>query len=105
MKTKKLLKKVSKKEVLNFIGKSFFFRTVTYHILGKVKDIVAVAGTNYFLLETGSSWVADSGRFSTAINTGELNEVEVIKMRNHLVNPASCVDILEWHHPLPTETK
>ena len=102
----KTSKNESTKEIkLNFIGKCFFFRTVSYHILGRVKSVIDVCGTKFFLLETGSSWVADSGRFSEAINNGCLNEVEVIKKSNHLVNPDSCVDILEWNHPLPTETK
>ena len=109
---KKVAKKVTKKassiaisNEQDYIGKCLFFRTVTYHVLGKVKKVVDLCGTKYFLLEPGSSWVASSGRFGNAINTGELDEVEVIDKAQHLVNPAACSDILEWDHPLPTKTK
>jgi len=104
-KVKALAKKKVKASRSDFIGRCFLFRTASYHILGRVKRVADVCGTNFFELETGSSWVADSGRFSEAMNNGSLCEVEVIKKPNHLVNPAACSDILEWHHELPTETK
>jgi hypothetical protein len=85
-------------DLKDLIGKSFYFRTVTYHIVGKVKKIIG----NIAQLET-ASWIADSGRFSDAIKKGTLSEVEPVG--NAFVNIASCVDFFPWIHKLPTEQK
>ena len=56
----------------DFIGNAFFFRTVTYHIIGKVVKVLS-----HGLLELEqATWVADSGRFMECIKNGELNETE-----------------------------
>ena len=57
----------------DMIGKKFFIRTVTYHMVGKVVKIVGK-----FLQLEQASWVADSGRFMQAIKNGTLNEVEPV---------------------------
>jgi hypothetical protein len=82
----------------DFIGKSFFFRTVTYHIIGKVVKII---GTMLQLEQ--ASWVADSGRFSDAIKEGKLSEVE--PLGNWFVNISSCTDFGIWKHKLPEDKK
>lgn len=82
----------------DFVGKKLFIRTVTYHMIGKVK---AVNGT---LIElSDASWVADSGRFMNAIKTGTLNEVEPVG--KCWVNASAIVDIFLWAHNLPQEQK
>ena len=80
-------------------GKSFLIRTVTYHCVGKISSVFA---DNFLRLES-ASWVADSGRFSEAIRTGELNEVEFVG--EMYVNMASVVDFFPWNKELPTKTK
>jgi hypothetical protein len=82
----------------DFIGKSFFFRTVTYHIIGKVIKIV---GTMLQLEQ--ASWVADSGRFMNAIKEGTLNEVEPVG--DWFVNIGAIVDFGIWDHELPKKQK
>lgn len=79
------------------IGKSYFIRTVTMYTVGKLKAI----NNNEFLLEQ-ASWVADCGRFSAALKTGTLDEVEPF-VDDVVVNRGSIVDITEWRHNLPTE--
>ena len=79
-------------------GKSYFFRTVTYHLIGKVK--AEKAG---FLELEQASWVADSGRFMQAIKNGSLNEVEPVG--NAYVSLAAITDAFPWVHALPTEQK
>lgn len=80
------------------IGSSYFIRTVTYHVVGEVKEIKGP-----FLVLSEASWVADSGRFSKAISEGELSEVEYVgKM---IVNTTSISDACEWKHNLPKVTK
>lgn len=83
----------------DFVGKAFFFRTVTYHVIGKVVKVLS-----HGLLELEKAvWVADSGRFMECIKNGELNEVEPIGQ--HWVNVNSCTDIAPWKHSLKIEQK
>lgn len=80
------------------IGKSYFIRTVTYHLTGRVRDI-----TNGFLLLDDAAWIGDSGRFTQAIRDGVLNEVEPVG--EAIVNMQSITDAFPWKHPLPKEQK
>ncbi|MCP5056890.1 MAG: hypothetical protein GY937_09220 [bacterium] len=98
----KIKEQFSEVEVLDInslgdmVGKSFFFRTVTYHQVGRVVKVVG----NLVQLEE-ASWVADSGRFMQAIKEGKLNEVEPVG--SMFVSMAAVVDICPWNHPLPKE--
>jgi hypothetical protein len=80
------------------IGKSYFIRTVTYHLIGKVTAIKAG-----FLILADASWVADSGRFMNAIKNGSLNEVEPVG--DAIVNLAAITDAFPWVHTLPKDQK
>jgi hypothetical protein len=86
------------KDLQDFVGKSFFIRTVTYHLTGKVTKIVG----NFLILED-ASWIADSGRFMQAIKDGVLNEVEPVG--DAMVNINSIVDMFPWKHDLPKKQK
>lgn len=83
----------------DFVGKAFFFRTVTYHVTGKV-----IKRMGDFLQLEKAAWVADSGRFMQAINEGTLKEVEPVKVPVW-INIKSCTDIYLWKHDLPREQK
>lgn len=82
----------------DMVGKAFFFRTVTYHLTGRIKKIIG----NMFLLED-AAWIADSGRFQQAIKDGKLNEVEPVG--DAILNISTVTDIFPWKHPLPKEQK
>lgn len=82
----------------DMIGKTFFFRTVTYHFVGKV---VKTFGS-YVQLER-ASWVADSGRFMQAVKEGSLSEVE--PLGEWYVNMDTVTDFGPWNHALPTKQK
>lgn len=82
----------------DFVGEKLFIRTVTYHLVGKVKRRVR----NLFELE-GASWIADSGRFMDAIKKGTLSEVEPVG--KCWVNISSITDMFPWKHDLPKEQK
>jgi len=82
----------------DMVGKAYFFRTVTYHLTGRVKRVIG----NFLILED-AAWIADSGRFSDAIKTGKLNEVEPVG--DAMLNITTCTDIFPWKHALPTEQK
>jgi len=83
----------------DFIGKCFFFRTVSYHLVGRV---IKRINDNIFQLE-GASWIADSGRFMQAIKEGVLLEVEPVG--DAFVNLDSVTDFFPWKHSLPTRQK
>lgn len=80
------------------IGKPYFIRTVTYHILGKIEKI-----SGSFLVLSEASWIADSGRFGKAIRDGELSEVEYVG--DAIVSMNSIVDAFPWSSKMPKETK
>ena len=81
------------------IGKAYFIRTVTMHLIGKLIKI-----TNTELLLEDAVWVADSGRFHDALKTGQLNEVEPF-VNDVIVNRACIVDASIWSHLIPNEQK
>jgi hypothetical protein len=82
------------------IGQAYLIRGVTNYYLGK---LVGVTETDFVLAE--ASWVADTGRFSEAVTTGKLNEVEMYAAGTLVnVNRGSYCDASEWRHALPTST-
>ena len=91
--------KVDIKSLEDFKGQAFFFRTVTYHIIGRVVDVLPFG----ILRLEDASWVADSGRFMNAIKNGELKEVEPIG--DWFLNLSSCTDFGLWEHSLKIEQK
>ena len=94
----KLEKKAVNIETPFEVGKSYFIRTVTYHLVGKLDKIVG----NMMVLSE-ASWVADSGRFMNAIKDGTLDEVEPVGIV--YVNINAITDMFPWEHSLPTEQK
>ncbi len=74
----------------------FFFRTVSYFVVGRVKKQIG----NFFELED-ASWIPDTGRFQQFLKEGKLNEVEPVG--KYFVNIEMVVDFFEWKHDLPTE--
>ena len=82
----------------DMVGGKFFFRTVTYHLVGEVQKIVGK-----FAYLKDASWVADSGRFMNAIKDGTLSEVEPVGAA--FLNLDTVVDMFPWRHALPKEQK
>lgn len=80
------------------VGGKYFFRTVTYHSVGKVIGLMGK-----FVRLEGASWIADSGRFSETIKRGTISEYEHVGQM--LVNMESVVDLFPWEHPLPDGKK
>ena len=80
------------------IGKKYFVRTLSYHFTGKLKEKMGD-----FLMFEDSAWIADSGRFMQAIETGKMDEVEPINCDKHGVNKATIVDFMEVSWELPNK--
>lgn len=73
------------------IGGEYFIRTVTYHLTGRVIDIVGK-----FLVLEDAAWIADSGRFNEFFkNPSSSLEVEPFGDRNVFVNTDSITDATE----------
>ena len=81
-------------QLSDMVGEKFFFRTVTYHMTGRVKKVIG----SILELEN-AAWIADSGRFMNAIKEGKLNEVEPVGRA--FININSVVDFFPWKHVLP----
>jgi hypothetical protein len=81
------------------VGESVFIRTVTMHFTGRISAVYA----GEIVLED-AAWIADSGRFSAALHTGSLSEVEPYPGKV-IVSRASIVDVSPWTHPLPRSVK
>lgn len=81
--------------LVHYMGQAVFVRTVTMHFVGQV-----VAITPQFVKLKEASWVADSGRWSAALKTGRLLEVEPYP-DGVLVAVAAIIDVTRWNHPLP----
>ena len=80
-------------------GKAYLIRTVTMTLTGRVIGVVG-----QFLCLVEAAWIADTGRFSDALKTGKLNEVEPVEGRVS-VGLGSIVDAYEWKHDLPRVQK
>ena len=83
------------------IGKCYLIRTVTFFHIGKLTAVYRGE-----LILSDAAWVADTGKWSKAMQEGPdmLDEVEM----HHgpvIVSRSAIVDAVEWKHPLPTETK
>ena len=85
-------------DITSLIGKNVIVRTVTNYYTGSL-----VSCAEYLHLED-AAWIADTGRFATALATGKLSEIEPYPA-DCWVAAGSVVDISEWRHELPRTQK
>jgi hypothetical protein len=90
--------KINISSLEELIGKKWFFRTVTYHMVGLATRLIGK-----FVMLENASWVADSGRFMQAIKEGKLEEVEPVGIA--FVNLDTVTDFFPWNFELPREQK
>lgn len=81
------------------IGKTYFIRTVTFYYTGRLVRV-----TPQELVLDDAAWIADTGRFSDALKTGALSEVEPYPGQA-IVNRGAVIDVSPWLHALPRERK
>jgi hypothetical protein len=81
------------------VGNAVLIRTVTFFQIGRI-----VAFDAWEIVLEDASWVADTGRFTTALRSGVLNEVEPF-VGTVSVARGAVVDITSWAHDLPKEQK
>ncbi|MDD1713617.1 MAG: hypothetical protein LUQ69_10670 [Methanoregulaceae archaeon] len=87
-------------KIVSLIGKNVFIRTVTHYYTGKLVSI-----TKEELALQDAAWIADTGRFSNALKTNSLSEIEPFEDGVIFVNRGAMIDISEWKHALPREVK
>lgn len=80
-------------------GTKVFIRTITYHYTGEVVEV-----SNGFVHLKDAAWIADSGRWATALETGSLEEVEPYP-NGVAVSCQAIVDVCLWAHDLPRKQK
>ncbi len=74
-------------------------RTVTHYHVGRIVSI-----DDRWIVLDSAAWVADTGRFSTALATGTLGEVEPFA-GPVWVAVGSVIDMTAWPYTLPTVAK
>lgn len=77
------------------VGKNVIVRTVTMIQVGRL-----VAVTPHELVLEDAAWVADTGRFSQCLATGNVNECEPFPEGRVLVGRGAVIDACEWPHAL-----
>ena len=81
------------------IGATYLIRTVTMMYTGRI-----IAVTDSDLVLEKAAWIADSGRYADALETGSLSEVEPYPDQV-IVSRAAIVDAAYWSHKLPRDQK
>lgn len=83
------------------VGKNYFIRTVTMIVTGKLKAVY-----DNELVLTEASWIADTGRYTQAVASGDFDEVEPYPDKAELiVGRGSIIDALAVSWKLPREQK
>jgi len=82
------------------IGKNYLIRTVTMIMTGRLTAVF----DGELLLED-AAWIADTGRFMQATETGEFNEVEPWKTKEVIVGRGSIIDAGIISFDLPKKQK
>jgi hypothetical protein len=83
------------------IGDAVIVRTVTMYYTGRIVRVYPGE-----LVLSCAAWIADTGRWSTALATGKLNEVEPYPGDGLcIVSRAAIVDVSPWSHPLPRDVR
>jgi len=79
------------------VGQSYFIRTVTHHLTGRLVSI-----DEHEILLVDAAWIGDDGRFAQAVAEGTFMEVEPYPDgRIVAVGRASLIDAVEVTFPLP----
>ena len=82
------------------VGKAYFIRTVTFYFTGRLVRV-----TNQELVLEDAAWIADTGRFATALETGDFSEVEPYPAQELIIGRSSIIDAILWDKNLPKKQK
>ena len=82
------------------IGRNYLIRTVTMVDTGRL-----VAVTPQELVLEDAAWIADTGRFSNSLVSGEFSEVEPFPEGRVIIGRGAVIDALPLDAPLPRVQK
>jgi len=82
------------------IGKNYFIRTVTHHLTGRLVGVF-----EHELVLESAAWIAEDGRLSESMVSGNFSEVEALPDGRHIVGRGSLIDAREISFALPRSTK
>jgi len=82
------------------IGKNYFIRTVTMYYTGRL-----VAVTDHEIAIESAAWIADTGRFMQALQTGNFEEVEPFPEGSVLIGRMSIIDAHKFKGDLAEDQK
>lgn len=83
------------------IGANYIIRTVTMYYTGRLQEVYPGE-----LVLSDAAWIGDTGRWSTALATGNLSEIEPYPGEGRcIVSRAAIVDAAPWPHPLPRDVR
>ena len=82
------------------IGKPYFIRTVTHHYTGRLMEV----GDKDLLMED-VAWIADDGRFQSALAKSEFHEVEMYPPKSKVIIGRSAILDAVVIEKLPTSQK
>lgn len=81
------------------VGNAVLIRAVTMFYTGRIVEI-----TKDEIVLDDAAWIADTGRFSDALVTGVLNEIEPF-VEPVAIGRGAIVDVTHWTKALPREKK
>lgn len=82
------------------IGGNYFIRTVTHHHTGKLVQV-----TSQELILENAAWIADDGRLTDALKTGNFSEVEMFPVGSRvIIGRSGLIDAVEVT-TIPTSQK
>ena len=90
---------VKKREGAWMVGEKYIIRTVTMMQTGRLVYI-----DDKELILEDAAWIADSGRWSDALATGTLNEIEPFD-DEVVIGRSAIIDATIWKHALPKVKK
>jgi hypothetical protein len=83
------------------IGQNYLVETCTKYFTGKLVRV-----TDKELILSSAAWVADTGKYSTALSTGQLNEVEMLPIDfTPIISRGAIVTVIPISFNLPNSTK
>jgi hypothetical protein len=82
------------------IGKNYLIRTVTMIDTGRL-----VAINERWIVLEDAAWIADTGRFSDALVSGDFGEVEPFPEGRIMIGCGAVIDVVPLDAPLPRVQK
>ena len=82
------------------VGQNYLIRTVTHYYTGTLVRVTAQE-----LVLQDAAWIADTGRFAQALESGDLLEVEPFPVGEVILGRGAVVDASRWGSALPRKTK